>query len=313
MKKIAYSFAALTLASMLAACVSGKPTTQPAVFTVHPNASGVAAGATTNTSPSGETPPTAVGSGSTTGSASASSGTSAGTPPIAAAPPAAVKPPATVVPPTSTGVSSGSSTGTHPPDAGGGTGGVAPGRVIVACPASTYVQVERLARPAINEGLVRSNANLNAFNSIPPSLDLQGSNTAVAAVQNDAITTLKALGNTNANDRHNTPVFLGGVVTVNALVGAVLPDVMRNDMTKASGYGAHLGFQSTPDTGRKLTDDVIDVTLNLIVPDETNTAYTGMGLVVRTDNVAYTDNYPGTTTRIHAPVTANFPFLPNPN
>jgi hypothetical protein len=305
MKKIAYSFAALTLASMLSACVTSKPVTQPATLTTGSSTSSSTTGtpASTNTGAASTNTSTNAGAVSTTGSATTTTTTPANPAPVVANKPPATVPPAAVVP-----TSGGSSGGSSGPDAGGGTG-----RAIVACPASTYVQVERLARPAINEGLVRGNANLNAFNSIPPSLDLMGSNTAVAAVQNDAITTLKALGNTNAGDRHNTPVFGGGVVTVNALVGAVLPDVMRIDMTRASGYGTHLGFQSTPDTGRKLTDDVIDVTLNLIVPDETNTAYTAMGLTVRTDNVAYTDNYPGSTRRIHQDPTANFPFLPDPN
>ena len=35
----------------------------------------------------------------------------------------------------------------------------------------SYVQIERLGRPAINEGLVITNDYLNAFNSISPSQD----------------------------------------------------------------------------------------------------------------------------------------------
>ena len=37
---------------------------------------------------------------------------------------------------------------------------------------SGMVQVERLGRPAVNEGLVSTNAFLNAYNSIPPNQDI---------------------------------------------------------------------------------------------------------------------------------------------
>src|SRR5262245_22702821 len=53
-----------------------------------------------------------------------------------------------------------------------------------------YVQIERLARPGINEALVVSNANLIAFNSIPPTLDLATDNPAVLAVLKEAAGTL---------------------------------------------------------------------------------------------------------------------------
>ena len=52
-------------------------------------------------------------------------------------------------------------------------------------------EVERLGRPAINEGLVVSNSLLNAFNSVPPSADLS-SNATVVAVRTEAATTLAA-------------------------------------------------------------------------------------------------------------------------
>lgn len=53
-----------------------------------------------------------------------------------------------------------------------------------------YTQIERLARPGINEALVRVNADLNAWNSIAPSLDLTTTATTVVA---DAAVTLEAL------------------------------------------------------------------------------------------------------------------------
>src|SRR5687768_6330420 len=57
---------------------------------------------------------------------------------------------------------------------------------------TTFVQVERLARPAINEGLILTNDFLNAFNSIPPSADLSD---AAAPVRAEAVATLMAVGN----------------------------------------------------------------------------------------------------------------------
>lgn len=128
-------------------------------------------------------------------------------------------------------------------------------------------QVERLGRPAINEGLVVANANLNAFNAIEPTGDL-----AATAVLTDAAATLTAIGNTAART--------GDIVT------AFLPDVMRIDTTIASpvGTGAYangampigaLGVVR-PVAGRKLEDDVIDITLTVL---------TGGGIT--TDNVAY--------------------------
>ncbi|MCA1994313.1 MAG: DUF4331 domain-containing protein, partial [Coleofasciculus sp. S288] len=67
-----------------------------------------------------------------------------------------------------------------------------------------FNQVERLARPVINEGLVVNNDFLNALNSIGPDFEaaaLAGqqpaANTA-APIVGDVITTLKAIGNNDA-------------------------------------------------------------------------------------------------------------------
>ncbi len=61
----------------------------------------------------------------------------------------------------------------------------------------SYRQIERLARPVINEALVFSHANLFAFNSIPPSLDLSTGgkvdSTAVGKVIGDVANTLTAV------------------------------------------------------------------------------------------------------------------------
>ncbi|BAY66572.1 hypothetical protein NIES22_67120 [Calothrix brevissima NIES-22] len=147
-----------------------------------------------------------------------------------------------------------------------------------------FQQVERLARPAINEGLIVTNDFLNAFNSIPPTADLSSAAKPVGA---EAKKTLKALGN---NDQR-----------ANALLGAFLPDVMRIDTTVPSGYGNALNAKGSPIAGRKITDDVIDITLSVL----TNGAVT-------TDNVSY-EGTPGNPSQGHNPLEPQFPYLALPN
>jgi hypothetical protein len=137
-------------------------------------------------------------------------------------------------------------------DGDGGNGAMAP----------SFVQIERLARPAINEGLIVSNDFLNAFNSIPPSQDLSD---AAAPVRMEALVTLTAVGNADPA----------------ATAGAFLPDVMRIDTTVESGVGTQayansLNSSGSPVAGRKLEDDVIDITLTVV---------TSGGIT--TDNVSY--------------------------
>ncbi|MDJ0733395.1 MAG: DUF4331 domain-containing protein [Nostocaceae cyanobacterium] len=145
-------------------------------------------------------------------------------------------------------------------------------------------QVERLARPGINEGLIVTNDFLNAFNSIPPTADLSDTAAPVGA---EAKQTLKALGNDDAR--------------ADALLGAFLPDVMRIDTTQASGYGKALNAKGSPITGRLLKDDVIDTTLSVL----TNGAVT-------TDNVSY-EGTPGNPSQGHKPLEPQFPYLALPN
>lgn len=106
-----------------------------------------------------------------------------------------------------------------------------------------YQQVERLGRPAINEGLITSNNLLNIFNSVPPTVDLTPDAGPIGA---EAARTLKVLGNND--DR------------IKALLQAFLPDVMRIDTTGASGYANALNSKLSPIRGRMLKDDVIDIT-----------------------------------------------------
>ena len=128
-----------------------------------------------------------------------------------------------------------------------------------------YVQIERLARPAINEGLVISNDYLNAFNSIPPSSDFSAAAAPVRAeaiAVLDVVTALAPMGPTSAE-----------------VAGQFLPDVMRMDITASmaavgpSTTDANVGYISCVNGtgagpllcgGRKLQDDVIDITLSYI-------------------------------------------------
>jgi Domain of unknown function (DUF4331) len=145
-----------------------------------------------------------------------------------------------------------------------------------------YNQVERLGRPAVNEGLVITNDFLNAFNSIPPSADLSD---AAAPVRAEAKNSLLALGNSDER--------------ANALLTAFLPDVMRIDTTVKSGYVNALNNKLAPIAGRLLTDDVIDQTLSVLTDGK-----------ITADNVSYNGAGPS---QGHNKLVKNFPYLALPN
>jgi hypothetical protein len=145
-----------------------------------------------------------------------------------------------------------------------------------------YNQMERLGRPAINEGLIVTNDFLNAFNSIPPTKDLSN---AAAPVRAEAKHTLLALGNTSQR--------------ADTLLAAFLPDVMRIDTTIHSGYVNAVNGKGSPIAGRMLLDDVIDQTLSVL----TNGA-------VKSDNVSYNGNGPS---QGHQPLVPQFPYLALPD
>ncbi len=147
-----------------------------------------------------------------------------------------------------------------------------------------YRQVERLARPAVNEGLIFTNNLLNTFNSVPPTVDLTP---AAAPIGAEATRTLKALGNNDDRTK--------------ALLTAFLPDVMRIDTTGTSGYGNALNGKGSPIRGRMLKDDVIDTTLSVL----TNGAVKG-------DNVSY-DGSGNNPAQGHKPLENSFPYLALPN
>src|ERR1043165_94130 len=97
---------------------------------------------------------------------------------------------------------------------------------------TTWVQVERLGRPAINEGLFVTNDFLNAVNSIRPDQDGAALVGPVAAA---AVATLPALGQIGTANAV-TPPQPGDVVA------ALIPDVMRIDTTLPAiplGTGAY--------------------------------------------------------------------------
>lgn len=186
---------------------------------------------------------------------------------------------------------------------------------VVACESATassgttFVQIERLARPGINELLVISQDNYAAFNSIPPSQDLS-SDPAVVAVRTEVVAVLSALPG-NGNPQRVTDIAT-----------AFLPDVMTIDITTtptAPGAPAYpngarpIGSLNVvqPIGGRKIEDDVVDISLSVLTDGN-----------VTTDNVAYDGQTPvnpanPTHQRLNGQTvaggTATFPFLAAPN
>ncbi|MEM7063065.1 MAG: DUF4331 domain-containing protein [Cyanobacteria bacterium P01_B01_bin.77] len=156
-----------------------------------------------------------------------------------------------------------------------------------------YVQVERLARPAINEGLILTNDFLNALNSVGPDFEaaaLAGKQPAAdiaGPIVGEAKQTLLALGNSEER--------------ADALLGAFLPDVMRIDTSGPSGYANDLNGAGSPVRGRMLKDDVIDITLSVLSDG-----------AVTTDNVSY-EGTPGNPAQGHQPLESAFPYLALPN
>ncbi len=156
-------------------------------------------------------------------------------------------------------------------------------------------QVERLAQPAINEGLLFTNDFLNTLNAIGPDCEadaLAGREpcaSAAAPILAEAIRTLRAVGNSQAQAL--------------AIALAFLPDVMRIDTTQRSGYARAVNTSGRPITGRMLLDDVIDITLSVVAAN--------LPPAFRTDNVSY--NGPNLGDTRHKALLPAFPFLAPPN
>ena len=137
-----------------------------------------------------------------------------------------------------------------------------------------FTQVEYLARPAVGEGILLKNTSLNTYNAVGPDFIARAlanpngpEGQAAAPTLADGVSILTAL------------VALkppGSTLTVGALVGALLPDVLRIDTAlnfrpsqavnplEVSAYGSSLNAVGSPVGGRKLTDDTIDITLAVL-------------------------------------------------
>jgi len=126
------------------------------------------------------------------------------------------------------------------------------------------VRDDRMARAAINT-VFNHGQDKNVFNNIDPSDDLTASTTEGITFVTSFANTLKALG--------GDP----GLATV------LLPDVLNYNFSKPTNYAAL--------NGRRLQDDVIDISLTLV---------TGGGL--KTDNVGP-----------HSDYLADFPYLGTPH
>ncbi|GAB4134449.1 MAG: hypothetical protein Fur0046_06270 [Cyanobacteria bacterium J069] len=148
-----------------------------------------------------------------------------------------------------------------------------------------FVQVEQIARPGINELLTTGSQTIyETYNRTQPA---RLNSTNGAAIRDNITAVLKLVGN---NDTR-----------ANALVRALLPDVMRIDTTVPSGYGNKFSALGSPAAGRMLLDDVVDASLGIV----TNGAIT-------TDNVSY-EGTPGNPAQGHQPLAPSFPYLAPPN
>ena len=188
-----------------------------------------------------------------------------------------------------------------------------------------YTQIERLGRPAINEGLVLSNSNLAAFNSIAPALDLRSDVAAVNAVLTEASAVLTVVFNLGTNAALAPP-------PVSTVVSQFLPDTLRisvrdsdisgllanadrtsNSNLNQVGYTGCLSVASGAPLlcgGRKIRDDVIDITLSYLAGGASQAAPGAAGSVPAyavSDAISYSTSHPASN-----PLLGAFPFLAAP-
>lgn len=134
---------------------------------------------------------------------------------------------------------------------------------------TALTQVEFLARPAIGEGLLFTNGFLNAYNSVTPRFVAAGLADA-NSTQGQAIAPILAQAGAVLNLLENVDNNANNGLTVAQIVGAFLPDVMRIDtsLTFAAdatpSYPTFNGNGTTLVGGRKITDDVVDITLSVL-------------------------------------------------
>ena len=168
-------------------------------------------------------------------------------------------------------------------------------------------QIEQLARPGINEALLFSNAFLNTYNAVSPQFVAaaltpntpENLNPTVQALLAEATTVLSLI-----MDAPQVAGFNGVLTTPTAAVQAFLPDVMRCDSSQNVGAAQtayappFINSKVSPIAGRKLTDDVIDVTY-IVLLDATG---------VLNDHVNYVPNA-GNPATGHQPLISTFPYL----
>ena len=143
-----------------------------------------------------------------------------------------------------------------------------------------YTQIDRLARPAVNEVLATVANNRHAINdTATPSQDGQPG-FLIDDIQSFMVGTA---GRSQA--------------TTDVVKAVLVPDVMTADLSQ-SGPAAYLGVETGGATGgkfggRKLTDDVVDISLGVIFGNTVS----ALGLApddgkeiptLTTDNVSYT-------------------------
>lgn len=154
-----------------------------------------------------------------------------------------------------------------------------------AAQGTSVTQVEFLARPGIAEALLFDNSLLAAYNAVTPRF-------VAAAIADPASAAGQAAAPIFAQARTVLDLFEGLNVavglTTDQLVGAFLPDVMRIETAGAVADGFRNNGASNPSYGtfntagdrlaygRKLTDDVIDITLTTLTDG-----------AVTTDNTPY--------------------------
>lgn len=134
----------------------------------------------------------------------------------------------------------------------------------------SFRQVEQLARPAINEGFLFTNSFLNTYNAVGPAF-IAAALANPAGPEGQAAAPVLAQAQTVIGLIIGVPGQTGAITTTAAAVGAFLPDVMRINADLAipvatPAYSlANLNTSLSPIAGRKLTDDVVDVTYQALL------------------------------------------------
>lgn len=150
---------------------------------------------------------------------------------------------------------------------------------VLAGALGSFKQIERLARPAINEGLVLSNRRLDDFNRRRPHIDLTNRNSGVLG---EAVAVLTAV-NGFAQTAGLNPASVANVAE------GFLPDVMRIDTSNTVAIGtpaynsdfvlvAGNGTAPMLTGGRKIEDDVVDITLSYLLNGDPSGASVGDGI-----------------------------------